>query len=144
MQALITRSEFETRLAELCLRSGLTGFPSKKRDQHMLLKSVVLTLNETSQYGEPEVDDRLIFLLSDIAQSIDLDHVSLRRWLVDEGYLERDKSGTVYRVSDAGLRQGMFEPDVDEVDVYESIGASMKLVQQRKEEYSQRAKPVGS
>ena len=58
--------------------------------------------------------------------------------------MERDKSGTVYRVSDAGLRQGMFEPDVDEVDVYESIGASMKLVQQRKEEYSQRTKPVGS
>ena len=138
MEALISRSEFEARLAELCLKSGLAGFPSKNRDQHILLKSVVLTLNETSEYSESEIDDRLIFWLSDIAQSIDFDHVSLRRGLVDEGYLQRDKSGTVYRVSDSGPRQGVFDADIDGVDVYEFIGASMKLIQRRKEEYSQR------
>tara|TARA_B100000949_G_C13896492_1_gene290893 strand:+ start:138 stop:461 length:324 start_codon:yes stop_codon:yes gene_type:complete len=77
MEMLISRSEFESLFSELCL------------------KSVVLTLNETSEHAESEIGDRLIFWLSDIAQSIDLDHVSLRRRLVDERYLEREKSGAV-------------------------------------------------
>jgi len=98
----IAREEFETRLAELCLKSGVAGFPRKHKDRHILLKSIVLTMEQGREYPEADVDERIIFWLSDVARSIDFDHVSLRRWLVDERYLERDDAGSVYRVSASG------------------------------------------
>ena len=84
----ITRDEFSARLADLCLKSGLTGFPRKSRDRHILMKSVVLTLGGSRRYDEREIDDKLIFWLTDIAHSMDFDHVSLRRELVDAGRLQ--------------------------------------------------------
>ena len=125
------------RLAELCLKSGLTGFPRKHRDQHILLKSVALTLDSARRYTESEIDDKLLFWLNDIARSIDFDHVSLRRMLVDERYLVRERSGSSYIVNSARGIQAEFELEVDEVDVYESIGVSTKLIQQRKQAHLQ-------
>ena len=131
-----TREQFVGRLAGLCLKSGLSGFPRKSSDRHILLKSVALTLDKTKGYTAGEIDERLIFWLTNIARSIDFDHVSLRRDLVDERYLERDKRGRSYRVS-AG-RQGMFAPEVEDVDVYESIGVALKLIKLRRRQYMQR------
>ncbi len=130
---LISNGEFEDRLAELCLKSGLKGVPRKQRDQHILLKSVVLTLDPLKEFTESEVNDKLAFWLADIARGIELDRVTLRRWLVDEGYLERDSRGLRYRVGEVIPR--LFAPGVDEVDVYRVIGVAMKSLQKRKQSY---------
>ena len=84
MERPIGSDEFIGRLVDLCLKSGLKGIPRRARDQHILLKSVVLTLDPTKEYTEGQIDDKLAFWLSDIARSIDLDRVTLRRWLVNE------------------------------------------------------------
>ena len=133
----IAREEFETRLAELCLKSAVAGFPRKHKDRHILLKRIVLTVDVGRDSSEAEIDERIIFWLSDVARSIDFDHVSLRRLLVDERYLERDDAGSVYGVSASGAVRQTFEPDVDRVDVYESIGRGMKQIAQKKEAYTQ-------
>ena len=132
----VTRQEFCSRLIDLCLNSGMTGLPRRSRDRHILLKSVVLTLSTAKEYTERDVNERLQIWLADIGRSIHLDHVSLRRWLVDEGYLERDSRGSTYRVAVPGQGTEFFEPDINDVDVYEAIGVGMKLKQQRKREHA--------
>ena len=132
----LTVEKFEERMAELCLRSGMAGFPRKRRDQHVLLKSIVLTLDRERDYTEREIGDKLAFWLVDICSAIDLDHVTLRRLLVDTGYLVRQADGSQYRVADPAGAEGMFSPEVDSVDVYESIGRALKRDAERKKAFS--------
>lgn len=132
----MTVEQFEDRMGELCLRSGIAGFPRKRRDQHILLKSVVLTLDRDRDYTERQIADKLAFWLVDICTSADLDHVTLRRLLVDTGYLAREDDGTKYRVADPVGAEGMFAREVDTVDVYESIGRSLKRNAERKKAFS--------
>lgn len=130
------RDEFAARLVDLCLKSGLTGLPRRSRDRHILLKSVVLTLKTGEEYSESDIDDRLAFWLVDVGRSIDVDRVSLRRSLVDEGYLKREKDGSRYMASSEGKSTGsLFEPEVDGVDVYEAIGIGMKQIQEKKRQH---------
>ena len=135
MERPIGSDEFIGRLVDLCLKSGLKGIPRRARDQHILLKSVVLTLDSTREYTEGEIDDKLAFWLSDIARSIDLDRVTLRRWLVNEEYLTRERDGTRYRVSIPVQGQVRFEAGVEDIDVYKAIGRGMKSIEQKKREY---------
>ena len=103
-----------------------------------MLKSVALTLDRDTEYVEREIDDRLIFWLTDIARSMDFDHVTLRRMLVDEGYLKRDQHGSSYWVALPEQAEAEFDGGVEDVDVYRSIGISMKRIQQRKRTHLQR------
>jgi hypothetical protein len=102
------------------------------------MKSVVLTLDAKRRYTELEIDDKLAFWLADIARSIDVDRVSVRRLLVDESYLERSRDGSSYWVGPSAQSQELFQADVDETDVYRAIGVGMKLIQQKKQEFKQR------
>lgn len=135
---MITADEFKTRLAELCLKSGVMGFPRKSRDRHILLKSVTLTLDAGREYTEPEIADRLAFWLVDIGRSIEFDHVSLRRQLVDTRYLYREADGSRYRVADPGPARELFAPGVDSVDVYEAIGLAMRTEARKRQQHLRR------
>jgi hypothetical protein len=132
----LTVEQFEERMAELCLRSGVAGLPRKPRDRHILLKSVVLTLDRDRDYTEREIGDKLAYWLVDIYTSADLDHVTLRRLLVDTGYLERTADGSSYKVADPASAEGMFVPEVDTVDVYEAIGRALKRNADRKKAFT--------
>ena len=79
----ISLSDFKKRLIAICLSGGGRGMPKKPRDQQILLKSVVLTLNDSHVYTEKELDLNLKSWLTNIGSSIELDHVTLRRHLVD-------------------------------------------------------------
>jgi hypothetical protein len=132
----LTVEQFEERMAELCLRSGMAGWPRKRLDLHILLKSVVLTLDRDKDYTERQIGDKLAYWLVDICSAIDLDHVTLRRLLVDTGYLVRQADGSRYRVADPVGAEGMFAPEVDSVDVYESIGRALKRNAKRKKAFA--------
>jgi hypothetical protein len=47
--------------------------------------------------SEPQVNQRLKAALAGAAVCLDTDHVELRRWLVDAGWLQRDGFGREYR-----------------------------------------------
>lgn len=96
----IPRPEFEHRLAQLCTRKGGPGLPRKRRDQHILLMSIVLAFEHNRPYSESEVNDKISNWLTDIGHLMETDHVTLRRHLVDEGYLQRDDAGLSYRVNE--------------------------------------------
>ena len=132
---VIDSDEFTAKLVELCLKSGLAGFPRGPRDRHILMKSVVLALDRSRVYSASEIGDRLSYWLADIGRAIESDHVSLRRMLVDDKYLERDSGGLRYQASSGGPADRLFSADVESVDVYMAIGEGMKAIAQRKHEY---------
>ena len=113
----LTAEQFGKRLVQLCIGSGMSGLPRRYQDQQLLLKSVVLTLNRRLPYTEKQIDLALEDWLTDIAPSIYIDRVNLRRWLVDEGYLERERDGSHYWVGSAVEGDELFDNEIDELDV---------------------------
>ena len=114
----ITTQKFTSRLAQLCVSSGLKGMPRKIRDRHILLKSITLTLELKNEYAEHELNNMLTAWLRDVGTNLrSLDHVNLRRLLVDQEYVGRSKDGSRYWVAVGSRYQALFAPDVDDVDV---------------------------
>ncbi|MBN1461411.1 MAG: DUF2087 domain-containing protein [Armatimonadetes bacterium] len=121
MDAVVTSSEFERRVASLGLGGFGPGLPRKQRDRHILLKSVALVLGHGRSYTEPEINEVLQSWLDAIGPNARMDYVSLRRCLVDEGYVTRDPAGRVYAVRPSDAGRFMFEVEVDSVDPIEIV-----------------------
>ena len=137
---LVTCDLFKKRLVDLCVQGCLLGWPHKNQDRHILLKSMVLGLDKTVEYTEKEINEKLKSWLANIGASIDLDHVTLRRHLVELKYLERNDDGSCYRVCVSDPNQMMFETAIEDVDVYEVVRANKELIKQKKQNYLQSQK----
>ena len=88
---------FSRRLADLCTRPR-PNLPRKQRDLHLPCKSILLLLDPHSVYSETEINAALSDWLRRIAPQFRIDHVRLRRTLVDHGWLHRTTSGASYTV----------------------------------------------
>jgi len=135
----VTREIFKKRLVDLCLRSGLAGFPKDHVNQHILFKSAVLTIGEPGSLTEREVNEKLIFWLSHISRIKEIDHITLRRRLVDTGYLTRNNDGSCYQVSPSGSGQQLFDHTVDQLDILEVINSGREEIDRRKREYMEKS-----
>ncbi len=130
----IKTAEFKNRLAVLCLSGGGRGFPRKHRDQHILFKSMVLIFETKQNYAETEVNEYLTKWLNHVGRNLDIDHVSLRRGLVDGGYLIRDSAGTRYRVDTAQTNE-LFEAEIEGLDPVVVVAAPYQEAEERKQAY---------
>ncbi|MGH8675454.1 MAG: DUF2087 domain-containing protein, partial [Burkholderiales bacterium] len=95
---MITLEEFIERVVRLGADRGPRRFPHPMRDREILMKSITLELDEKASYSERDVNEHLKRWKREIAPAIETDHVTLRRWLVDYGHLERTRDGRKYRV----------------------------------------------
>ena len=91
---MITLDEFVERLCRLGADGAHRRFPRNRRDREILMQ-----LDSARTYSEPEINAQLRAWSTDVAPSIDIDHVTLRRLLVDYHRLERTFDGSAYRVS---------------------------------------------
>ena len=130
--------EFQNRLVTLCVQSGNTGLPRKQRDRHIILKSVVLTLDRTAHYTEAAVNRKLQAWLREIGSLIKLDHVILRRVLVDEEFLGRSQDGSRYWVAAMSRKQLPFSPAVEDLDVPQLLSEGKARIERRKRDYLRR------
>ena len=137
---LISAEEFERRLAVLCLRGGGAGLPRKRRDRHILWKSMILILGRDQEHPQRAINEALRRWLGDVGVTIEIDHVSLRRHLVDEGYLIRDTAGHAYRVGAPTAGDIRFAASVDRVDPIQVIRDARREAERRKREYLSRAR----
>jgi hypothetical protein len=137
-QATITREHFVKRLTILCLKSGLSGFPKDDADRHILLKSAALTFNPSGAYSEKEVNQVLEAWIDGIGQHGKMDSGTVRRYLVDAGYLEREKDGSSYWVSSG--RAGRFEAEVNQVDPMGEIARARQEIEARKRAFMEKRK----
>lgn len=135
----VTTDVFVKRLTSLCLRSGLASFPKDDLDQQILLKSAVLMMGQADTYNEREINEKLDAWITRVCPIKNFDRVTLRRWLVDTGYLSRSKDGACYQVSQSGSRPGFFAEDVDRIDVPDAIRLAQEEMARKKKEYLERA-----
>jgi len=135
----ITSEFFSKRLVALCLRSGLGGFPKDALDQRILQKSAALVIGSTGEYSQAEVDAKLRLWLSEVCPIQKMDHVTVRRWLVDSGFLTRQPDGSHYQVP-ADPAPGLFDPEVDQIDVRAAIQAAREEQERRKREFIEKAR----
>jgi hypothetical protein len=136
----ITKEYFTKRLADLCVRSGLQEFPKDETDQHILLKSAILTIGQPGDFTEKEINDRLNVWVEEIGKIKYIDRVTLRRRLVDTGYLIRDKEGSRYLIAQPGPRPGFFDESIDQLDMLEVVTNAREDIARRKREYLEKSK----
>ena len=126
----ISVDEFKKRLTVLCAGGG-SGFPRKQRDRHILLRSVAQTL-ATGSYTERDLNDTLRAWLAGIGDAVELDHVTLRRYLVDAGYVSRDRTGSRYEACLGGGGGASFDPEINAVDLSSLIRDARERAERRK------------
>ena len=131
----VSRDYFVKRVAELCLRSGMTGLPKDDLDRHILYKSAVLAFDPHAVLTEKEVTARLETWVHDVSQIKNIDGVTLRRYLIDTGYLTRSKDGSQYRVARPGPQPPFYEESIDSVDVPEALASARAEAERRKQAY---------
>ncbi len=78
--------------------------------------------------------------MQQICQTKEIDRVSLRRRLVDSGYLTRSKDGANYQVATPGPQPELFTAEVEQVDVRQCIAAAREEIARRKREFMTKAK----
>ena len=130
----ITKAYFLKRLVDLCLRSGLSGFPKDDLDQHILLKSALLVVGQDRALNEQAINEKLRHWSQD-TRIKSLDHSTLRRRLVDTGYLILSKDGSAYQVCPAGVGKYEFEAEIDQINVEEVLAIAREEFERRKHLY---------
>ena len=128
----ITASEFKNRFAALIL--GGRDLPKKRQDRHILFISSILGLIPGRQYTESELNDELRKWTALFGGNFGLDHVTLRRFLVDERYLKRDSAGASYELETSDLPY-TFDPSIQELDLEGIINEARKARELRKQRY---------
>ena len=131
--------QFTKRLVNLCLRSGLVGMPKDEADQNILLKSAALLVNTSGSLSEKEINEKLQLWLLQVCQIKFFDHVTLRRWMVDAGYLTRSNDGTGYQVAAPGPRPDLFDNSVDQINPLAAISSAREEIERRKQAFLAKA-----
>ena len=130
----ISAEDFARRLRAVVLSSGGTGLPRRRRDKHIFLRAAAQSL-PFDETGERALTDFLADWLERLAPWMGLDAVTLRREMVDEGYLERDAAGSVYRVIPAGRGAVEFDAAVAELDAAALIAAERAAIERKRSEW---------
>ena len=93
-------------LKRLVANGPVEGWPGREGDQRLLKGLAACRFVPGESYTEKQASDRLREWLAGFCTARGLDHVTMRRELVDAGLLVRDKAGQSYAVN--GARVGDF------------------------------------
>lgn len=134
----MTKERFIKRLSDLCLKSALPGFPKDELNQHILLKSAVLMLDPSTVLTEKAINERLGVWVNDISHIEGIDFVTVRRALVDAGYLIRTRDGSSYQVV-VDPHPGLFDEAINRLDIPTVITEAREEIARRKQAYLEKA-----
>jgi hypothetical protein len=135
---LITAEFFKKRIVALFLRSGLSEFPTKRRDQLIILKSIILGWDEGRKYSEAEVNGLIRQWLAEIGLFPGWDHLMLRRSLVDERFLTRAADGSCYQLDPGGPPEVVFQSEISALNLMNIITEGKRDIARKKAFYQQR------
>jgi hypothetical protein len=94
-----TREKAHRDLKRLLANGPLTGVPKRPSDQDLLMVLAASQFETQRTYRESEVNERLKAWLQTFCEPSGIDHVTLRRLLVDSRLMSRTASGSMYRVN---------------------------------------------
>jgi len=86
-------------LKRLLANGRLTAVPKRPADQELLVALAASCIDAQRDCAESEVNERLKSWLETISEPHGIDHVTLRRLVVDTRFLTRTSSGSAYRVN---------------------------------------------
>jgi hypothetical protein len=101
---VITADECARRLPAIVGPGCAGGFPRRRRDRWILLHEIAGAFGPDERLSEKDATARIQNFLLGPGANLDLDAVTLRRALVDEGFVDRDPAGRDYRASSAHER----------------------------------------
>ena len=90
-------------LKRLLANGRLTAVPKRPADQELFVVLAASQIDAHRGCLEREVNERLRIWLEAISEPYGIDHVTLRRMLVDSGLLTRTSSGSMYQINLAML-----------------------------------------
>jgi len=128
----LTASQFTDRFVSLVLAGR--ELPKKHLDRHILLISSILKLDPGRSYSEKELNEQLQIWVIHFGRSFGLDHVTLRRYLVDEKYLARDAAGGAYQLAAEGLPY-TFDESIRELDLEQLVAEARQARELKKQQY---------
>ena len=118
---MISEEQFKTSIARQFGDGHQPRFPKRRQDQLIFLGAATLYLAQHPLGHEKTLNTKLINWLSEMGADLAIDHVTLRRYLVDFGFLERDRAGNHYSVRDSELKR-LFDPSVFDLNLYMIVG----------------------
>lgn len=136
----ITSVQFTNRFVSLVL-SG-QGLPNKQLDRHILFISVIMGLESGREYSEKELNEALKMWTTQFGENLCMDHVTLRRFLVDEHYVKRDAAGAAYALATTDLPY-TYDREIESLDLGELIREAQTAREERKRLYQRESKPSG-
>ena len=86
-------------LKRLLANGPLTAVPKRPSDQSLLAALAASQFETQRTYSENEVNEKLKAWLQTFCEPFGIDHVTLRRLLVDSRLVTRTNSGSMYRVN---------------------------------------------
>lgn len=133
---MISEAQFKTSIAKLFGSGQLAKFPKRHRDQLILLGAAALDLTGQAIYSEKELNSKLIAWLTEMGAENTLDHVTLRRYLVDFRFLERDAAGREYTVAES--LADVFEKSIFTFDIHTIISQARAEREARRRQWEAR------
>ena len=107
------------RFRKLAIKRGLTPgalLDASPEDFHLLLLSLRREFAIAREYNERGVNELIASWLSSAGGMLDVDHVELRRWLVDMAILSRDAYGRAYSVAALPAHLSRLDADIAQLD----------------------------
>ncbi|MBA3253124.1 MAG: tRNA adenosine(34) deaminase TadA [Burkholderiaceae bacterium] len=98
--AALTANDWVERMSQLALRQGVHLSTLQQKaggDLEMFFASATLAFPSGASFTEKEANEILKRFLAGAGVMVATDHVELRRWMVDAGFLQRSDHGTDYR-----------------------------------------------
>jgi len=101
--------EYARRIRALLSRGGLSNaLPRRERDRWILYHAIARRVGPSERLSERDADGRIADFLLGPGYFLELDRVTLRRALVEGGFLDRDPAGHSYRRSERHRRRVEF------------------------------------
>lgn len=90
---------FIERLPHLCIGARMRSFPKSLQDLDFFLQSVASEIPREPVLSERWVNAAILRWLDSVGLHVEIDHVNIRRRLVDYGYLSRTRDGRQYSLT---------------------------------------------
>ena len=126
-----TKTDIEKLLRRLVNGGPIRRLPKSRKDTDLFLALAASVLDPRAVYAETEINQALKDWMQEFTCPINLDHVTIRRYLVDHRFLLREEKGTNYRTNQV-IINSVIEPEARSVEpqlIYRAVQAER---QQRK------------
>ncbi len=134
---MISSSDFAKRFTRFVLNAR--EMPKKQADQNAIFHAATLGLEGGKAYSEADLNHHLQRWADRFGGSCKLDYVSLRRYLVDRGFIDRDASGGAYSLAASGPRLA-FDPQIEALDLDQLVLDEVAAREARKQEHLRRSR----